>query len=373
MSRELFAEDIKEIAIGAALLGSGGGGNPYIGKLMALSMIKKNGPVKLISPEEAPDDELFVSASGIGAPAVSLEKFPNGSEFKRSFEMLENYYGKKIYGTFPIEAGGINSMIPIVAASDMNLPIVDADGMGRAFPELQMSTFVLAGHDVTPMVITDERGNTNLINTVNPVWAEKIGRSTTVQMGATATSASDGLTGRELREAGVLGIVTKSQKIGNLIQHSNEYSSIDEALNQLLEITKGYRLFTGKIIDIQHTTKDGFNFGKTTIKGLDKNLGMTGEIEFQNENIIFKADEQVLATAPDLITIVDIDTLQPVTNEEIKYGKRVHILGLPADDKWRTPAGIASVGPRYFKYEVDYVPIEKRYQDFVESWGESHV
>lgn len=373
MSRELFAKDIKEIAIGAALLGSGGGGNPYIGKLMAISMIKKNGPVTLLSPEEAPDDELFVSASGIGAPAVSMEKFPNGKEFKQSFEMMENYYGKKIYGTFPIEAGGINSMMPIVAASDMNIPMVDADGMGRAFPELQMSTFVLAGHEVTPMVLADERGNTSLINTVNPVWAEKIGRAVTVQMGTTATSASDGLTGKELREAGVLGIVTTSQKIGHLIENSNEYDSVENALKELLKITHGYRLFTGKIVDIKHVTKDGFNFGETSIQGLESNTTMTGKISFQNENIIFKVNDKVLATAPDLITMVDIDTLQPVTNEEIRYGKRVHVLGLPANEKWRTPAGIASVGPRYFKYDVDYVPIETRYQSFVESGDEQHV
>jgi DUF917 family protein len=369
MSRELYEKDINQIATGAALLGAGGGGNPYIGKLMAISMIKKNGPITLLSPDEAPDDELFVSASGIGAPAVSMEKFPNGSEFRRSFGMMESYYGKKIYGTFPIEAGGINSMMPIVAASDMNMPMVDADGMGRAFPELQMSTFVLAGHSVTPMVLTDERGNTSLINTIDPVWAEKIGRNVTVQMGATATSASDGLTGKELREAGVLGIVTKSQKIGKLIEHANEYDSVDSALNELLKITNGFRLFTGKIVDIEHTTKGGFNFGETTIKGLDKNQNSTGSISFQNENIIFKVDGKVLATAPDLITMVDIDTLQPVTNEEIKYGKRVHVLGLPANDKWRTPEGIKSVGPRYFKYDVDYVPIETRYKNFVEDRG----
>ncbi|MQS76326.1 DUF917 domain-containing protein [Companilactobacillus halodurans] len=370
MSRKLYEKDINQIATGAALLGAGGGGNPYIGKLMALSMIKKNGPVTLLSPLETDDNDFFVSASSIGAPAVSMEKFPNGSEFRRSFEMMKNYYGKKISGTFPIEAGGINSMMPIIAASDMNMPIVDADGMGRAFPELQMSTFVLAGHPVTPMVLTDERGNTGLINTVSPVWAERIARNITVEMGATATMASDGLTGKELREAGVLGIVTKSQKIGQLIEKANEFNSVAEALNKLLEITNGFRLFTGKIVDIEHTTKGGFNFGETTIQGLNSDQDSTGTISFQNENIIFKVNNQILATAPDLITMVDIDTLQPVTNEEIRYGKRVHVLGLPANKQWRTPAGIKSVGPRYFKYDVDYVPIEKRYKNFVENRGE---
>ena len=29
--------------------------------------------------------------------------------------------------------------------------------------------------------------------------------------------------------------------------------------------------------------------------------------------------------------------------------------------KWRSEAGLALVGPRYFGYDVDYVPVEQRY------------
>ncbi|UQS82159.1 DUF917 domain-containing protein [Bombilactobacillus folatiphilus] len=369
MSRQIGIPEIKQIAIGAALLGSGGGGNPYIGKMMAISAVKEHGPVTLLEPQEAPDDAFFVSASMIGAPAVAMEKFPNGREFEQSFQMFEQYTGKKIYGTFPIEAGGINSMMPIIAAAKMNLPILDLDGMGRAFPELQMSTFVLAGHEVTPMVLTDERGNTTLINTIDPVWAEKIGRNVTVEMGASATSASDGLTGRELRAAGVLNIVTFCQKIGELIQRANEFDSPQAALQELLTYTSGFQLLTGKIVDISHVTKGGFNYGTTTIEGLNEDTGKQGKISFQNENIMMTVDGQVLATAPDLIMMVDMDTLLPVTNEEARYGKRVYVVGLPANEKWRTEAGIQSVGPRYFKYDVDYVPIEERYAKYQQKKG----
>ena len=364
MSREIGIKDIKQIAIGAALLGSGGGGNPFIGELMAISAVKKHGPVTLLEPDEFPDDELFVSASNIGAPAVSMEKFPNGNEFVNAFKIFEQYYGRKIYGTFPVEAGGINSMMPIVAAAKMHLPIADADGMGRAFPELQMSTFVLAGHSVTPMVLSDERGNTSLINTPDSFWAEKIGRDFTVQVGATSSSASDSLTGKQLREAGVLNIVALSQKIGELIQHANDYDSVASALEELLKLTHGYKLMTAKITDISHVTKGGFNFGEITLSGLNENEGQTGKISFQNDNIIMQLDDQILATVPDLITMVDVDTLQPITNEEVRYGKRIMVLGLPANDKWRTDAGIELVGPRYFKYDVDYIPIEKRCQEY---------
>ena len=322
MSRKIGVEEVKQIAIGAALLGSGGGGNPYIGKMMAISAIKEYGPVTLLSPTEVPADSFFVSASMIGAPAVAMEKFPNGHEFERAFEMYEKYSGKKVYGTFPVEAGGINSMMPIVAAAKMGIP-------------------------------------------VDSFWAEKIGRSITVQMGASSTSASDGMTAQELNDSGVLNIMTFCQKIGQLIQHANNFNSTAGALNKLLEYTHGFRLLSGKITDISHVTEGGFNYGTTTVQGLREDSKNVGKISFQNENIIMKVDDHVVATAPDLIMMIDMDTLLPVTNEEARYGKRVHVVGLPANEKWRTSAGIKLVGPRYFKYDVDYEPLEKRYAKYL--------
>ena len=39
--RLIGKEEIENISIGAALLGTGGGGDPYIGKLMAIQAVEK--------------------------------------------------------------------------------------------------------------------------------------------------------------------------------------------------------------------------------------------------------------------------------------------------------------------------------------------
>lgn len=36
------------------------------------------------------------------------------------------------------EVGGANSFEPLVVGAKVGLPVLDADGMGRAFPELQV-------------------------------------------------------------------------------------------------------------------------------------------------------------------------------------------------------------------------------------------
>lgn len=146
--RKIGIPEIEDIATGAALLGAGGGGDPYVGKLVAIGAVQECGPVTLLDPEEVPDDALVVPIAMMGAPTVLAEKAIGGNEYKKLFDMVSKFFGREIYAFMPIEAGGVNSMLPIAAAARLNMPMVDVDGMGRAFPELQMVTFTIGGRAV---------------------------------------------------------------------------------------------------------------------------------------------------------------------------------------------------------------------------------
>lgn len=353
--RYLDEQAIEYIALGAALLGTGGGGDPYIGKMMALSAIKTYGKVQLIEPMDVPDDAWVSPVAGIGAPSVLVEKIPNGSEFKRAFEALSRYIGQEIFATLPIEAGGVNSMIPIVVAAECGIPLIDVDGMGRAFPELQMVTFHLHGVSATPLALTDEKGNLSIIEAIDNQWTERLARAMTVEMGAHAEMCIYPMQGKMLKLAGIANVVTLSEKIGKIIHHASE---IDQPLAALLELTQGINLFSGKIIDVERQTRSGFNYGKVIIEGLDTHKHKTMEVYFQNENLVALCDGIPVALTPDLICIVQMETLVPVTTDALKYGTRVHVLGLPAHSQWRTQKGIEVAGPRYFGYEYDYIPLE---------------
>lgn len=366
--RYIDKEAIENIAVGAAFLGTGGGGDPYIGKMMAISAVNQYGPVKLISPEEVADEDYFIPSAMMGAPSVLVEKFPKGDEFVRVFEKLGNYLGvSKVAGTFPMEAGGVNSMIPVVVAATLDVPLVDCDGMGRAFPELQMTTFNLGGVSATPMAITDEKGNIGIMETIDNKWTERLARVQTVEMGASTLISLYPCNGKELKAHGISGIVTFSEKIGKILRSNN--IAEEEKLQTLLELTQGRELFKGKIIDVIRKVEGGFNFGETTLEGVIDFTGESMTIYFQNENLVAKRNGSPVAMTPDLICIVDLETLMPVTTESLKYGKRVRVLALPSDPKWQTDLGIETVGPRYFGYDLDYIPLEK----LAESEGTSHV
>lgn len=357
--RKLGISEIEDIALGAALLGAGGGGDPYVGKLVAIGAVKECGPVTLLDPEEVPDDALVVPIAMMGAPTVLSEKAIGGTEYKTLYDTVSTFYGKPIYAFMPIEAGGVNSMLPIAAAARLGLPLVDCDGMGRAFPELQMVTFTIGGGSATPMALVDEKGNSCIFRTITNKWTEELARAVTMACGGSVSVSLFSMEGAFMKQYGVKGIVTRSQRLGSAIRRVKEASDCTPE-EEFLRITEGVRLFKGKICDVLREVRAGFNFGKVVLNGIGDYKGKSAYVEFQNENLTVCVEETLLATTPDLICLVDTETFLPVPTDVLKYGKRVMVVGLPCYPLWRTPEGLELVGPRYFGIDTDYIPLEER-------------
>lgn len=220
--RKIGIQEIEDIALGATLLGAGGGGDPYIGKLTAIGAVKECGEVELIGIDEVPDGAFIMPAASMGAPTILAEKGVGANEFAKLFDMVSRYYGKPIYATMPIEAGGVNSMLPIAAAARLGIPMVDVDGMGRAFPELQMVTFTIGGASATPMAFIDEKGNSGILDTITNKWTEDIARAATMTMGGTLTVALFCMDVDTCKQYGVHGIVTRSEELGRAIRTAKD-------------------------------------------------------------------------------------------------------------------------------------------------------
>jgi hypothetical protein len=127
------------------------------------------------------------------------------------------------------------------------------------------------------------------------------------------------------------------------------------------EVTGSFEIFRGKIIDVQRRTEKGFAKGEAVFQGTDHYEKSSLTLHFQNENLVAIQDGEVVVSVPDLITVLDAETGEPITTESLRYGFRVVILGIPCSPKWRTLEGLKLVGPRYFGYDIDYVPVEEKY------------
>jgi DUF917 family protein len=361
MMRTIGLQQIEDIALGASLLGAGGGGDPYIGKLMAMGAIKEHGPITLLDPDEIPDDALIIPMAMMGAPTVLAEKAANGRECRALYDLVSKYFGKKVYAFMPMEAGGFNSMFPIVCSAILGLPLVDVDGMGRAFPELQMVTFTIGGVSATPMALTDEKGNSVLFETISNKWTEELARAVTMSCGGSVAVALYPMDGKTVKQFGVKRIVTRSEELGRAIRSVKDSGSLTPE-QSFLKFTGGFRLFKGKISDVLRETRGAFNVGTVVLDGIADCKGKKAQVEFQNENLTATVDGTIVATVPDLICLVDTETFLPITTDALKYGKRVLVVGLPCFEMWRSPKGLELVGPRYFGCDTDYIPLEVRAQ-----------
>ncbi|GAA3720774.1 DUF917 domain-containing protein [Salinicoccus jeotgali] len=347
----LDEEDINKLALGASLLGTGGGGDPYLGKLMAQQAIEKYGKVKMIEVEELDSDAKVATFAMVGAPTVLIEKIPSFESFTLLYEEFVKCSDNKIDAIMPIEAGGVNSIIPIIFAAINNVPLVDADAMGRAFPEMQMDTFNLNGIHNTPAVFADEKGNTAILNTKRGDWTEKITRSLTDVMGGSVLNGVYLLSKDELSKYAIINTVSMSIRVGEiLLEYKQPIVELEKFLN-------GTILFQGKIHDVERRTDSGFVKGTVNLTGLNEDYKSECHIEFQNENLICLIDGVPRCVTPDLIIVLDLETGKPITTEKLRFGMRCFVLGLPADDKWKTEKGIETVGPGYFGYHYDYVPL----------------
>lgn len=353
--------DLQDYARGAALLGAGGGGDPYIGRLLAEQAIEAFGTPQIIQADSLADDACIIPVAMIGAPTVLMEKACSGDDLDHLLQAMAKHLGKKVDALMPIEIGGVNSCLPLVAAARTGLPLVDCDGMGRAFPCLEMVTFNVYGCDVAPTVMVDEHGNEMVISATSAAKTEKFARAVIGEMGLSAMISCYPLSGAQLKRWAVTGTMTLALELGRAIrlgrQSDNPVQSLLNALNQTPYYAPARLLMEGKVVDVERVTRDGFSFGSCRVESQSGHRAIT--LSFQNEFLSATDEQGFVATVPDIIAVVDKDTAEPITAETLRYGQRVCVIATNIPPLMQTPQALAVFGPRCFGLDTDYHPLKR--------------
>ena len=360
MSRDgylLTEHDLRALAIGAALLGTGGGGNPYVGMLRTRELMRKGANVRILPLDALPDDVWVGEVGGIGAPVVGVEKIEEGAECYRAMRAVEEAAGVKMGALISGEIGGANSMEPVITAAQSGLPVIDGDGMGRAFPEVQMSTFMIYGAKPSPSAIADEKGNVVVFRDVlDMYWLETFARGIAVNMGAAAGFAIAPMRMDFIRRTAVPGTVTQAITIGHAVVDAR--AKRQNVIERVSAATGATVFFTGKVTDVRRELVGGFARGRAIIAGINDYTGSEAQIAIQNENLVLWVDGVPKVVVPDLIMNLELDTGEPITTEILRFGQRVAIIGLPAHDLMKTPRALEVVGPKAFGYpELTFTPL----------------
>lgn len=351
--RRLDADDIEAMAVGAWILGTGGGGSPHHALLNIRRLYEQGTRVDLVDPSELEDGDLIAVVSVMGAPLVILERMVDAELIARAVQAMEEHLGRRFRAVMAVEIGGGNGMQPLLAAAILGIPVVDADAMGRAFPEAQMTSFAVGGLPSYPLTSIDPRGSEVIVSrTPTWKWMERASRKVCVEFGSLAATCKAPRSGADIRKWGILGTTTKAIELGHAVARANKEHR--DPIEAILGSVGGKRLFAGKIVEVERRTTEGFLRGRTSVAGLGEYRDAAVDIEFQNEWTVVWRDGEAIVTTPELICVLDSESGEAVGTETIRYGQRVTVIALPAPEVFLSPRGLEFVGPRAFGYDIDF-------------------
>ncbi|MDA9397914.1 DUF917 domain-containing protein [Bradyrhizobium sp. CCBAU 45389] len=351
--KTISLEEIEALAVGAWILGTGGGGSPYLGLLNLRRLYAEGHRVQLMSPLDLDDEDWVAVVSNMGAPLVGQERLADSRNIARAVRMQEEINNIKFRAVMSVEIGGGNGVQALMAAAHLGIPVVDADCMGRAFPEAQMTSVAIGGLRPYPCTLYDPRGIEAVVTKVPTwKWMERASRKICVEMGSIASTSKAPRTGREVKDWGIHFTTTKAIRIGRAVQEANRRH--EDPIAALLATEGGKKLFTGKIVDVARRTTEGFLRGTAMVDGSDADRGTKLKLSFQNEWIVAWRDEEAIATSPDLICVLDSVNGHGIGTETIRYGQRVTVVALPAPPVLTSQRGLEFVGPRAFGYDLDF-------------------
>ncbi|MBL8701750.1 MAG: DUF917 domain-containing protein [Alphaproteobacteria bacterium] len=351
--RDITADDIESLAVGAWILGTGGGGSPYLGLLNMRQLYAQGRRVRLMSPLDLADDDAVAVVSNQGAPLVGQERLTDSRNAARAVELMQELIGKRFRAIMSLEIGGGNSIQPMMAAAHLGIPVVDADCMGRAYPEAQMTSFAVGDLTPYPLTSVDPRGVETIVAKVPTwKWMERVSRKVCTEYGSTAATCKAPRTGAEIKRWGIPFTTTQAIKIGTAVREAQRRH--DDPIQAILDAEDGRLLYRGKVVDVERRTTEGFLRGRTRFDGIDDWRGAAMEINFQNEWIVAWLDGRPLAMSPDLICVLDSVSGEAIGSETLRYGQRVTVIALRSPAVFLTPKGLQHVGPRAFGYDLDF-------------------
>lgn len=376
--------DVSWIATGCYILGTGGGGSPYGLMIRLRSQLRNGAIVRVVNPEDLSDNARVGCGGGAGSPTVAIEKLA-GDELLEAQQELYKMCNTSATHMISVEVGGANGLSGLLLGSSdqMDIPTVDGDWMGRAYPTKWQTTPVVFKERETiwsPIAVSDGNGNVLVMPKASSDEAvERIIRSALSEMGSQVGAADAPVTGAETRRWAIEHTLSQSWRIGRAVARARKENRVDNVAETIIDECggpgAGKVLWKGKIIGVERTLRNGHVYGECLIEGADvrdEASAASGEVSeqqfkgivkipFKNENIAAlkvhpnrkeELQEDVLAIVPDLVCVIDAQNGEAVGTPEYRYGLLVVVLGIAASDRWTgSERGIKIGGPDAFGFE----------------------
>lgn len=362
--RKLTRENLLDILVGCAIVGTGGGGSLEKGIAKIDQALELGKEFILVDFDELDDDALIATPYSCGAISPLTEEeirkyagLPDAPEDMHvmALKEMECHLGKEVKAVISTELGGGNTATAFFAGAMSGKYIVDGDPAGRSVPELQHSTYFMHDIKIQPMALVNKFGESAVLtNVVDDFRAEALVRAMAVASQNTIAVVDHIATAKELKNAVIRGAISDTMAIGEAFRRSKETGG--DIASAVAQQGKGTVVFRGKVSSNDWGTVEGFTVGDMTVSGEGEYAGSEFKIWYKNENIITWKNGRYEVTVPDLVCVFNEDKREPLLNPFGEEGMNVSIIVLPAPAEWTTEAGLALFGPKSFGHDVDWKP-----------------
>ncbi|PHH49839.1 hypothetical protein CFIMG_007607RA00001 [Ceratocystis fimbriata CBS 114723] len=373
----LTETDLLFISRGCYILGCGGGGSPYANYLEAKQLIQSGASITVIDIEDLADDAKCPPVAGLGSPMVGLER-PGSRAVLHAIQEIEHHQGFKTTATLGAEIGGGNGMEALLWASSkfLDVPCVDADLMGRAYPRFECSSLFIGAKDINellPAALASGDGtNFVLTHSKSSLAVDQTLRAACMTMGSAAGIACRPVSKSELQNCAIRKSISLAWRLGRAASIAQAIGATDATPERIVSEfggqTNAGKVFEGKIVGVGQYLSKGHTYGRLTIERLAEGEGnecqgkygdlVRVEIPFINENLVLEGitrsgERKIIASVPDLIMILDSVTAEAVGVPEYRYGLRVIVMVANAHTLWTTQRGLEIGGPAAFGYSAE--------------------
>ncbi len=378
-ARTLQPDELADLLLGVRILGTGGGGDPRRGAAQVEADAARDRAYTLIEPEQVEDDALVLSGGFMGHMAVqsswdsTIDHWEDVYELEEAVRAMERFLGRKANYLVPFELGGGNTIAILSCAARLGIPAVDGDGIGRAAPETQMSSFAAHGVDLMPMTLFDELGGSVVVERGDLHYPDEVGRFVVARCGGLVANCHFPMRGVEMRRAIVPETVTEAIHVGGALRRLRvRVADIIEGMSEALGASVH---LIGRTDRIDERTKGGFFHSEAEIRGAGPFEGKTMTLRIKNEVMAGWIDGRLISIFPDHLYLLDPETGEGLLSRELEVGCNVAILGRPCHARVRetldSESGRAAFSPRRFGLDVPFTPTEKLIAGFNASEGQS--
>lgn len=332
--------------LGGSVLGGGGGGWIKDGLEMARLAIDVGEP-RIVSVDEVPEDATVVTVSAVGSQAAE-GRFLKPVHYVRAVTLLAERTDIAINGLISSENGAVGTVNGWFQSAALDIPVVDAPCNGRAHPTGVMGSMGLDSLEGFVSLQAAVGGNPETGNYVEMFVEASLGKAASIVRYASSSAGGVVAVARNpidvgyVKTNGAPGAVRQAIEVGRALQQERGKGA-RVTINSVVDVLQGTIVMEGTVEEVALETVGGFDVGKVRIVG---DSHRQCELTFWNEYMTLELEGMRVATFPDLIATMSLESGLPLISGEIVRGQRVAVFYTPKENL-RLGAGMRD--PKLFR------------------------